>query len=159
MGHDAETSDEGVSMRRWRWVVVVAVTACSASGPAADPPTGSEIAVVPSATASPEPVPPADPARADAVFLTAVDEILTGTAYAGLVDVVPGEFLLTADAICAGLQEGAEPDDLVAAYLGPLGLDAGAVPDDAAVLAGTLLGAAVEVYCPQYGDRLPPPRG
>lgn len=98
-------------------------------------------------------------ALADAVFLTAVDEILADTEYAGLVDAAPGEFLVTAEVLCERLDDGAEPDDLLVEYLDALEVARNQMTDSDALLAGALLGASVQVYCPEHADRLPPDEG
>lgn len=109
------------------------------------------------ATASPSPArasyDPSDPAVVDAVFLTAVEEVLRGTRHEGLADEEPGELLATADAICARLDAGDDPDELLSRYLDALEEASGEPTDDAdAILAGAILGAGVELYCPQYSD-------
>lgn len=96
-----------------------------------------------------------DPAVADAVFLTAVADVLDGTTHQGLVDEEPGVLLATADTICDRLDGGARPDELVGEYLDALAEASArdATADDGA-LAGALLGAGVEVFCPQHSGLL-----
>lgn len=93
-----------------------------------------------------------DPAVQDAVLLTAIDEVLEGTAHADLVDEDPGAFLETAVTLCAALDAGAEPDDVLRDFLTTLrdeGLD---FDEGSAYLAGALLGASVTVCCPEHQD-------
>lgn len=98
---------------------------------------------------------PSDPAVVDAVFLTAVEEVLRGTPHEGLADEAPGELLATADAICARLDAGDDPDELLSRYLDALEEASGEPADDAdAILAGAILGAGVELYCPQHSDHV-----
>lgn len=94
-----------------------------------------------------------DPAAADAVFLTAVDEVVAGTEYQGIVDVDPGGFLLLATTICDLLEEGADVGALLDATAASLGA-ADATDPSLAALGGGVVGAAVAVYCPTYGDAI-----
>jgi pyruvate/2-oxoglutarate dehydrogenase complex dihydrolipoamide acyltransferase (E2) component len=142
-------------------------TSASSTGPAPTPASAPPSEPAPTSEPDPEPGPesdppvttrtydPEDPAVADAVFLTAVDEVLAGTGYAGLADEQPGELLVTADAICARLDEGAAPDELVVVFLDALAAASQVTSSaDDGVLAGALLGAGVEVFCPEYADRV-----
>lgn len=91
-----------------------------------------------------------DPAVADAVFLTAVDEVVVGTSLAGVVDADPGGFLLLATTVCDLLDEDVDAGELLDAALGVLGATEGDGDPDTAMLAGGVVGAAVEVYCPRH---------
>jgi len=87
---------------------------------------------------------------ADAVFLTAVDEVIGGTVYDGLVDAIPGEFLLTATLVCERLDGGQDRLEVLRFYLWTLG--AGEPSQEDAQLAGALVGAGIEVYCPEHAQ-------
>ena len=96
-----------------------------------------------------------DPAVRDALFLTAVDEVLADTAYAGMVDEAPGDFLVAADGLCARLTQGEDMDTVLEDVLDAIQQVRSDVGDDDAQLAGAVLGAGVQVYCPEHVDRLP----
>jgi len=134
---------------RWFVVgaVVVALAACTSPG--VDPGNGPD-APQPTGT-----VPADDAARRDAVFLTAVDQVLTGTAHDGLVDAIPGELLLGAATICARLDAGDAPEDVLVVYLDALSSERGEPTVEDGQLAGSLVGAAVAVYCDHHESALP----
>jgi hypothetical protein len=85
---------------------------------------------------------------ADAVFLTAVDEVVTGTVYEGLVDATSGEFLLAATLVCERLDKGEDRTDVLRYYLEALG--AGEPSEEDARLAGALVEADGEAYCAEH---------
>lgn len=125
--------------------VLLLGSACSPSEPPAIAPDGQAASTptpgdVDAAAASGAALP-------DAVFLTAVDEVIAGTVYEGLVDAVPGEFLRTATLVCERLAAGQERGEVLELYLEALG--AGDPTPEDARLAGALVGAAVEVHCPE----------
>lgn len=146
-------------MRRTTAGLVLAVTVlagCTAAGDS-NSPTTTDAA---DGTAGPDE--PADgtydvddPAVTDAIFLTAVDGVLEGTVHAGLADEAPGVLLATADDICDELDDGAAPDEVVTTWLDAFADATGepATADDG-TLAGALLGAGVEVFCPEHAQRL-----
>jgi hypothetical protein len=145
-------------MRAWRVGVAAAVLLTACGTDAAAPSDSALPAVDTSSTAGAtvaDGASGADPVFRDTVFLTAVDRILAGTSYEGLVDVDPEAFTETAATLCERLDGGADPDDLLSEYLVALGEARTPVSDDDAYLAGALLGAGVEVYCPEHADRLP----
>jgi hypothetical protein len=81
--------------------------------------------------------------------------MVEGTEYEGLPEADPQGFLAAADTICLMMDNGASWDDVLARYLEELEAARGTEADDDAVLAGTLVGAAVETFCPEYADQLP----
>lgn len=95
-----------------------------------------------------------DPALADAAFLTAVDEVMAGTEYERVVDADPGGFLVLATTICELLGAGVPADGLLDATLVVMGATAEDADPELATLSGSVVGAAVEVYCPSEADAL-----
>lgn len=91
----------------------------------------------------------------EARYLATVAAMVDGTEYEGLPEADPQGFLATADTICQMMDNGADWDDVLARYLEELQTARGAEADDDAVLAGSLVGAAVETFCPEYADELP----
>lgn len=91
----------------------------------------------------------------EARYLATVAAMVEGTEYEGLPEADPQGFLATADTICQMMDNGAGWDDVLARYLDELRVARGAETDDDAVLAGSLVGAAVETFCPEYADELP----
>jgi hypothetical protein len=89
------------------------------------------------------------------VFLTAVEQVLAGTVHDDLVDAIPGELLLGAATICARLDAGDAPEDVLVVYLDALGAERGQPTVEDGQLAGSLLGAAVAVYCDHHEAALP----
>jgi hypothetical protein len=133
-----------------RWMAVglllVALGACTSSG--LDPDASPDL---PGATQDEGD----EAARRDAVFLTAVEQVLAGTVHDGLVDAIPGELLLGATTICARLDAGDAPEDVLVVYLDALGAEGGQPSVEDGQLAGSLLGAAVAVYCDHHEAALP----
>ena len=128
-------------------VLVLLVAGCDAGTPSA-PVAGSSDPTSPAVDVS-------DPAVRDALYLTAVDDVLAGTAYEGMVDEAPGDFLQAADGVCRRLDDGDDPDRLLTDVLDAIGGTRIPIGDDDALLAGAVLGAGVQVYCPEHAGSLP----
>lgn len=146
-------------MRRFVIVLVGAVLAsCSTAAPPGSEPAGTDGAPDAAASADDEGTPAVlatdDPAVQDAILLTAVDEVLADTRFTDLVDEDPGAFLETADTLCAGLDDGAAVDEVLAVFLTTLGDEGLTLDEDTAYLGGAILGAAVTVRCPQHEDAI-----
>ena len=128
-------------------VLVLLVAGCDAGTPSA-PVARSSDPTSPAVDVS-------DPAVRDALYLTAVDDVLADTAYEGMVDEAPGDFLQAAEGVCRRLDDGDDPDRLLADVLDAIGGTRIPIGDDDALLAGAVLGAGVQVYCPEHTDSLP----
>lgn len=130
---------------------------CGTDGPAAGGPT---------ATADPQPtttVPgpsPSTTTTADAVpapdltvFVAAVDAVLADTSYEGTALTEAELFIATGQLFCELLDAGATSDEVLADHLDAL-TDAhgGALSDDDVLAAGAVMGASVEVICPQHSS-------
>ena len=122
--------------------LVVAVTGCGGADRTAVAPTASEVSA--DAAMSPE-----------ARYLATVAAMVEGTEYEGLPEADPQGFLATADTICQMMDNGDTWDDVLARYLLELEAARETESEDDAVLAGSLVGAAVETFCPEYADELP----
>jgi hypothetical protein len=132
----------GITRQVAAGLLVFAAASCGATDPTIEAPTSSETSA--EAAMSPE-----------ARYLATVSAMVEGTEYEGLPEADPQGFLATADTICQMMDNGASWDDVLARYLEELQAARGAETDDDAVLAGTLVGAAVETFCPEYADELP----
>lgn len=132
----------GITRQTTALVLAVVASACGGAGPIAGAPAVSEVSA--ESAMSPE-----------ARYLATVAAMVEGTEYAGLPEADPQGFLATADTICQMMDNGAVWDDVLARYLEELQRARGAEADDDAVLAGSLVGAAVETFCPEYADELP----
>ena len=88
----------------------------------------------------------------EARYLATVATMVEGTEYEGLPEADPQGFLASADLMCELLDDGNSPDEVLRRYLEELAAARGAESEDDAVLAGTLLGASVETFCPEYSD-------
>ena len=110
-----------------------------------------------STSTSPGTTPPVTPSSAVepseeelAVFIAAMEELVVGTVYEGEATNEPELFLATGWLFCDWLDDGDEPDVVLARYLDELAGGVDAATDDQLVLAGALLGAAVGVLCPAH---------
>jgi hypothetical protein len=128
----------GITRQVAAGLLVFAAASCGATDPTIEAPTSAEAAMSP-----------------EARYLATVSAMVEGTEYEGLPEADPQGFLATADTICQMMDNGASWDDVLARYLEELQAARGAETDDDAVLAGTLVGAAVETFCPEYADELP----
>lgn len=132
----------GITRQVAAGLLVFAVTACGATDPTIEAPTSSEAS--------------GDAAMShEARYLATVAAMVDGTEFEGLPEADPQGFLAIADTICQMMDNGASWDDVLARYLDELRVARGAETDDDAVLAGSLVGAAVETFCPEYADELP----
>lgn len=91
-----------------------------------------------------------------AALIATVESAMEGTAYEG----VPLEdvevFVATAEVFCDLLDEGMSTDEILVDYLDRLS-NGGTieVEEDDGLMAGVLLGAAMEVVCPEYSEETP----
>ena len=88
-----------------------------------------------------------------AALVAAVESAMEGTAYEGAALEDPEVFIATSELFCDLLDEGMTTDELLAEYLDRLS-DGGVVEvdEDDGLMAGVLLGASIEIVCPDYSD-------
>lgn len=91
-----------------------------------------------------------------AALIATVEDAMEETAYAGVALEDVEVFVATAELFCDLLDEGMTTDEVLADYLDRLS-DGGAteVDEDDGLMAGVLLGAAVEVICPDHSEAIP----
>lgn len=118
------------------------------------PPPTPSVAVVPTATTVPpleEPDPLADNAAA---FVATLEEAFAGTSFAGAALDSPEVFIATAEVICVRLDNGDEVNQILVDYIQGLsnadGGDDTVSENEAAVVAGGVLGASLELFCPEH---------
>ncbi len=88
-----------------------------------------------------------------AALIAAVESAMEGTAYEGAALEDPEVFIATAELFCDLLDEGMTTGELLAEYLDRLS-DGGAVEvdEDDGLMAGVLLGASIEIVCPDFSE-------
>jgi hypothetical protein len=88
-----------------------------------------------------------------AALVAAIESAMEATAYEGAALEDPEVFIATAELFCDLLREGMTTEELLAEYLDRLS-DGGAVEvdDDDGLMAGVLLGASIEIVCPEYSE-------
>ena len=86
-----------------------------------------------------------------AVLIAGGDQAMTGTSYEGAALSDPEVFVGVGQLLCELLDDGAAIDEVLGEYLDALANEeTGVVADDDAMLAGVLLGASIDVLCPQH---------
>ncbi len=90
-----------------------------------------------------------------AVFVAALEESFVGTSFEGAVLESPEVFIAAAEVICIRLDGGDDIDAILQDYLDGLlsNADSGAdtiSESEAVVVAGGVLGASLELFCPQH---------
>lgn len=154
------------SMRKlvlWFGAVLLVLGGCSTGSDATDAVTDSSVttAAATSEVGSTQPTSTAVPASTTiasleetpdlAVFIAAVDEAMEGTSYEGAALDDPEVFIGVGQLFCELLDDGATIDEVLGEYLDALAdEETGVVADDDAMVAGVLLGASIEVLCPQH---------
>jgi hypothetical protein len=88
-----------------------------------------------------------------AVLIATVEAAMEETAYDGAALEDVEVFIATAELFCDLLDEGMTTDELLADYLDRIS-DGGTVEvdEDDGLMAGVLLGAAIEVVCPEHSE-------
>ena len=89
-------------------------------------------------------------------LVAAVELAMEGTTYEGAALQDPEIFIATAELFCDLLREGMTPEGLLSEYLDRLS-DGGAVEvsEDDGLMAGVLLGASIEIVCPEAVSESP----
>ncbi len=89
-----------------------------------------------------------------AIYLAAIERGLEGTRYAGDVYLDPESFIATGRLFCSLLDAGVDPQGVLESYITALEAESGDLEDDDLILGGVVLGAGVQVICPDYADDL-----
>lgn len=138
----------------------VALVGCSENVPESTTFTSTTTIAEPSTTLSPttttvvretlpiEDVPPL------AIYLAAIDRGLSATRYAGDVYLDPESFIATGRLFCSLLEAGVTPTGVLESYVAALEAESGDVDGDDLVLGGVVLGASVQIICPEYAEAL-----
>ena len=135
------------------------VDASSPSTSAGEASTSSRVVDDSSATTEPEvPTPGAEVdlfVENAAVFVASLEEAFIGTIFEGAVLESPEVFLAAGEVICVRLDSGDEVDRILGDYIDGLlsNADSGAdtvSENEAVVVAGGVLGASLELFCPQH---------
>lgn len=86
-------------------------------------------------------------------YLTAVEELLAGTAYEDAASEDADVFIATGFLFCEQLTEGEQPADVLTTYVEALtGSDIEVANDGDLTLAGSILGTAVGYLCPEHTE-------
>lgn len=145
-------------------VLSVALVGCSENVPESTTSTSTTTIAEPSTTLSPttttttttvvretlpfEDVPPL------AIYLAAIDRGLSATRYAGDVYLDPESFIATGRLFCSLLEAGVTPTGVLESYIAALEAESDEVDGDDLVLGGVVLGASVQIICPEYAEAL-----
>ena len=89
-----------------------------------------------------------------AIYLAAIERGLEGTRYAGDVYLDPESFIATGRLFCSLLEAGVDPQGVLESYIAALEAESEELDDDDLVLGGVVLGASVQVICPEFSEDL-----
>ena len=87
-------------------------------------------------------------------YLAAIDEGLMGTEYEGDVYLDPDGYVNVGRLFCALLDADVSPTGVLESYIATLEAELGELSDDDLLLGGVILGASVQLICPDYLDDL-----
>ena len=105
--------------------------------------------------ASPPPINGTTPTQDVAAFIAAINEAAIGTSYEDAALDDPEVFIGVGQLFCELLDDGLTVDSVLAEYLTALeDQETGTVSDDDALITGVLMGAAIEILCPQHQKKL-----
>ncbi len=132
--------------------------ACSTAPVVTEPETStnpaSQAATTPDPNLTTKPVPSAepDPLTDNAtVFVASLEETVADTVFSGAVLDSPEVFIAAGEIMCTRLDEGDTIDEILIDYLdGLLDADDELTEEDVILLAGGVLGASVQLFCPQH---------
>ena len=111
-------------------------------------PTTSTSGLTPGDTLPREDVPPL------ALYLAAIDRELMGTEYEGDVYLDPDSYVNVGRLFCELLDADVSPTGVLESYIRVLEAESGELSDDDLLLGGVILGASVQLICPEYIDDL-----
>jgi ABC-type transport system substrate-binding protein len=89
-----------------------------------------------------------------ALYLAAIDRGLIGTAYAGDVYLDPDGYVNVGRLFCSLLEADVSPSAVLESYVAALEAESASLSDDDLVLGGVILGASVQLICPDFIDAL-----
>ncbi len=89
-----------------------------------------------------------------ALYLAAIDRGLMGTDYEGDVYLDPDGYVNVGLLFCSLLEADVTPAAVLESYVAALEEQSGELSDDDLVLGGVILGASVQLICPDYLDDL-----
>ena len=148
----------------WTLGLLLVVAGCgtdaatsTTAGDAAPPASETTISTTSTtATSAEPPVTVDDPATSPPdleVFIAAIAESLEGTSFEGAPLDDPEVFIGVGQLFCELLAEGLSVDEALAEYLTALeDPDDGASPEDNAFVSGVIMGASLEVLCPDQAE-------
>lgn len=110
--------------------------------------TTSTTALSPGDTVPKEDIPPL------ALYLAAIDRGLEGTEYEGDVYLDPDSYVSVGRLFCSLLEADVTPTGVLESYIAALEAEPGELSDDDLVLGGVILGASVQLICPEYIEAL-----
>lgn len=87
-------------------------------------------------------------------YLAAIDRGLMGTEYEGDVYLDPESYISVGRLFCSLLEADVSPTGVLESYISSLEAQYGELADDDLVLGGVILGASVQLICPEYLDDL-----
>ena len=141
----------------------LALVACT-GGDVATTVSGSEVSIVTTsttvvATTSTTDMNPGDTLPQEDVpplarYLAAIDRGLMGTGYEGDVYLDPDSYVNVGRLFCTLLDADVSPTGVLESYIAALEAESGELSDDDLVLGGVILGASVQLICPEYVDDL-----
>ena len=86
-----------------------------------------------------------------AIFVASLEETVIDTVFAGAILDSPGVFIAAGEIVCTRLDAGDSVDDILNDYLtGLVEADHELTEEDVIVLAGGVMGASVQLFCPQH---------
>ena len=97
---------------------------------------------------------PRDDVPSLALYLAAIDRGLMGTDYEGDVYLDPDGYVNVGRLFCSLLDADVTPTAVLESYVAALEAQSGELSDDDLVLGGVILGASVQLICPDYLDDL-----
>ena len=89
-----------------------------------------------------------------ALYLAAIDRGLSGTTYAGDVYLDPDGYVNVGRLFCSLLEADVSPTAVLESYVAALEAESSTLSDDDLVLGGVILGASVQLICPDFIDVL-----
>lgn len=143
--------------------MLVAAACGSDNEPAAASDTTATPAITGATTTTDAPAPTSPPSTTEAtattippdlaVFIAAVNEGLEDTTYEDAALDDPEVFIGVGQLFCELIAEGLTIDEVLAEYLSALeNPDDGSIADEDALVSGVLMGASLEVLCPEHDE-------
>ena len=135
--------------------IAVATTAATSDTTSTTQATETSTTLATTTEESPTTTVPAESSADLAVFIAALEAGLKDTRYAGTALSDPEVYIATGQLFCEELDLGADPALMLSDYLDILTEgDIESADDDDLIVAGLLLGVAVEVMCPEHSGAL-----